>query len=191
MHGNDGWMELKWQWISDNLKLSYWSGCSHYPHSGFSQCSFSTWDKKVVALNTKRKEMQWLFSSEIVLLLRKFERTDTLVKGPNTTSTRKDASSNLKRQWQGCEWQGSEQPVNRKTQKNAQPKSELGAGEMAQQVDMLVTKPDDLSLMPRTHTTEGHNRLLQVVLWPPQTLCVGMSMHAHTNNNNIIIIIQW
>lgn len=50
---------------------------------------------------------------------------------------------------------------------------------MAQQVNMLVTKPHDLGLMPRTHTMEEENWLLQVVLWPPHTVC-GVCMHSHT-----------
>lgn len=50
---------------------------------------------------------------------------------------------------------------------------------MAQQVNMFVTKPDDLGLMPRTHTTEEENWLLQAVLGPPHTVC-GVCMHSHT-----------
>lgn len=50
---------------------------------------------------------------------------------------------------------------------------------MAQQVNMLVTKPNGLSLMPRTHTTEEENWLLQAVLGRPHTVC-GVCMHSHT-----------
>lgn len=38
------------------------------------------------------------------------------------------------------------------------------AGEVAREVEVLVTKPDDPSLIPRTHMVEARNRLLQVVL---------------------------
>lgn len=46
-----------------------------------------------------------LFPSETLLLLRKFERINTLAKRPNSRSTRKASSSNQKMQWQGWEHQ--------------------------------------------------------------------------------------
>lgn len=39
----------------------------------------------------------------------------------------------------------------------------LGAGEMAQQIKVLNTTPNDLSQVPRSHIA-GENWLLQVVL---------------------------
>lgn len=35
---------------------------------------------------------------------------------------------------------------------------------MPQQIEVLVTRPDDLSLISRTQTVEGENRLPKVVL---------------------------
>lgn len=39
----------------------------------------------------------------------------------------------------------------------------LGADEMVQQVKILVTKPHDLILVPRTHVVEEENRFPQVL----------------------------
>lgn len=38
-----------------------------------------------------------------------------------------------------------------------------------------ATKPGDLSSIPRTHTVEGKNQLLKVILWLPHAL-----WHVHT-----------
>ena len=64
-------------------------------------------------------------------------------------------------QWQGWEYQVGERTASKQenthTHKDAQSKSKFGAGKMAQQVNMLVTKPDDLGLMPGSHTKEEEN----------------------------------
>lgn len=38
----------------------------------------------------------------------------------------------------------------------------MQAGEMAQEAEAPTARPHTLSLIPRTHMTEGQNRLLQV-----------------------------
>lgn len=45
------------------------------------------------------------------------------------------------------------------------------ANEIAQQVNVLVTKPNDPSFNPGTHRVEGQKWLLQVVLWTPYSHC--------------------
>ena len=57
---------------------------------------------------------------------------------------------------------------------------------MCQKVKMLAAKADDLCLFLRTHTVEGENCLLKVVLWSPH-LFHGMHLPPHERNkyNNI------
>lgn len=61
------------------------------------------------------------------------------------------------------------------------------AGEIAQWVKMLATKPGDLSLIPGTDDeVEGENRLDKVFLYT-QHACHGTCFHTHTaciHNNN-------
>lgn len=46
----------------------------------------------------------------------------------------------------------------------------------AGKVAKMAIKPDDLSLIFRTHPVEGESRLLRVVLWSPD---LGVSIGAH------------
>lgn len=50
-----------------------------------------------------------------------------------------------------------------------------------QQIRVLGTKREDLSLIPRTHTTEGKNQGPQAVLWPLH-IHHDMSRHTHTTH---------
>lgn len=57
------------------------------------------------------------------------------------------------------------------------------AKEIAKWVNVLATKPDVLSSIPRTPIVERENRLPQVILWPPHTLqhTWPYTNHVHAN----------
>lgn len=58
----------------------------------------------------------------------------------------------------------------------------LGVLEIAQQVKALATKPDDLSLIPRTYLVEGESPHLYIILWPLHSKPVGMWTYVHTHS---------
>lgn len=52
------------------------------------------------------------------------------------------------------------------------------------------TKSDDQSLIPRTHTVEGQNQLLQAALWYGTSApCMApVRKHTHTNKYNNVFL---
>lgn len=60
------------------------------------------------------------------------------------------------------------------------------AAEMVQQVKVLVTKPDDLNLTPRTQVVKEVNWPPATILWVHRYTRECLCTHVHTNRNLII-----
>lgn len=56
---------------------------------------------------------------------------------------------------------------------------------MSQQVKALAMNPNDPSLIPRTHTGEGENQLLQVVLISTCVKQASTHMHTHSRTHKV------
>lgn len=56
---------------------------------------------------------------------------------------------------------------------------------MAQQLKVLVTKPDDLNLVPGTHLVEGENQLLEAL--PDSHHVSACPAHSPFPNTNVIL----
>ena len=54
--------------------------------------------------------------------------------------------------------------MKKKTKRWGEQRDGQKNGEMAQWVEVLATKPDDLNSIPGTHTVERENHFLRVVL---------------------------
>lgn len=84
--------------------------------------------------------------------------------------------SGFSRKWPGDDgwvegWLHSSIHTKRKQTKKIKPRAphkilwnQTQVDEMAQEVKVLASKPDDLSSIPGSHTTKGENQLLKVVL---------------------------
>lgn len=54
---------------------------------------------------------------------------------------------------------------------------------MAQQIKMITTNTDDLSLIPKTNMAEENKELLKVLFWPPcvyHGMCMLPNRYTHT-----------
>lgn len=61
------------------------------------------------------------------------------------------------------------------------PHKAVGEGERAYQIKVLITKPEDLSLIPETHVMEVEDWLLQLVCWAlPVSCSVLLYIHIYT-----------
>lgn len=64
------------------------------------------------------------------------------------------------------------------------PQKRWGLIEMTLKVKCLMYKPEDLSLIPRTHRKMGENQLHRVVLWLSGVHRGTCPPYHHTHNNN-------
>jgi hypothetical protein len=54
---------------------------------------------------------------------------------------------------------------------------------MAQQVKAIATKPDDLTLIPRSHVVKGESQLLRLVVRQPLHVDYSTNVHVGTGVN--------